>query len=239
MAGKVSREKPIIAVKGGSSPQGARATLSHTASIAGADEVFDAMCRQAGIIRVSEVGHLFTMAEALSGQPIPQGNRVAIVANGGQGVAISDSLSGMGLDVPEFTASDAKAMKALMPPHAPLPRNPVDYAAGAMDAEDEVRVVEMLASLDYIDGIITNVPIDRSFRAVSLAEQKKAGIDALDRFCQIPSKFGKPVITQTWFSAGNVSEFLRNYRIPMYTVSEDCARAMAGLVRYGEIQRRN
>lgn len=237
-ASKVSKEKPIIAVKGGSTAQGARATLSHTASIAGADDVFDAMCRQAGIIRVSEVGHLFIMAEALSGQPIPRGNRVAIVANGGQGVAISDCLDRLGLEVPEFDPSDAQAIKALMPPHAPTPRNPVDYAAGMMDAEDEVRVVEMLASLDYIDGIITNVPIDRSFRAVTLAEQKKAGIDALDQFSQIPNKFGKPVITQTWFAGGSVSEFLRNARIPMFTVSEDCARAMAGLVRYGEIRRR-
>lgn len=178
------------------------------------------------------------MAEALSGQPIPKGNRVAIVANGGQGVAISDCLVKLGLDVPEFRQEDAEALKALMPPHAPTPRNPVDYAAGMMDAKDEVRVVEMLASLDYIDGIITNVPIDRSFRAVSLAEQKKAGIDALDQFSQIPQKFGKPVITQTWFAAGNVSEFLRNARIPMFTVSEDCARAMAGLVKFGEIRRR-
>ncbi|MEE8398162.1 MAG: CoA-binding protein [Desulfobacterales bacterium] len=238
VARQVSKEKPIIAVKGGGTEHGARATLSHTASIAGTDEIFDAMCRQAGIIRVPEVGHLFTMAEALCGQPIPKGNRIAIIANGGQGVAISDCLSRLGMDVPEFTPSDARALKNLMPPHAPTPRNPVDYAAGAMDPQDEIRVVEMLASLDYVDGIITNVPRDRGFGAMSLAEQKKAGIDALDQFCQIPQKFGKPVITNAWFSDESVSEFLHNAGIPMYSISEDCARAMDGLVKYGEIQRR-
>lgn len=238
IARQVSKKKPIIAVKGGGTVHGARATLSHTASIAGADEIFDAMCRQAGIIRVPEVGHLFIMAEALCRQPIPKGNRVAIVANGGQGVAISDCLSKLGMDVPEFTPSDAQALKDLMPPHAPIPRNPVDFAAGAMEPEDEIRVIEMLASLDYIDGIITSVPRNRSFRAMSLAEQKKTGIDALDQFCRIPKKFGKPVITNAWMSAEDVTEFLRNAGIPMYTVSEDCARAMDGLVRYGEIRRR-
>lgn len=238
IAKEVSKQKPIIIVKGGNTKHGARATLSHTASIAGTDDIFDAMCRQAGIIRVFEIEHLFVMAEALCGQPLPKGNRIAIIANGGQGVAIADYLSSQGLDVPEFAASDVQAVKKLMPPHAPTPRNPVDYAAGAMDAHDEVRIVEMLASLDYIDGIITNVPIDRSFRAVSLAEQRKAAIDALDKFSKIPQKYGKPVITQTWFSEGNVSEFLRNAKIPMYTSSEDCGRAMTALVRYGEIRRR-
>ena len=97
---------------------------------------------------------------------------------------------------------------------------------------------EMLASLDYVDGIITNDPRDRGFGAASLAEQKKAGIDALDQFCQIPLKYGKPVITNVWFSEESVTEFLRHAGIPMYSVSEDCARAMDGLVKYGEIQRR-
>ena len=238
LAREISREKPIIMAKGGRTGHGARATMSHTASIAGTDAVFDAMCRQAGIIRVFEIGHLFVMAEALACQPAAEGNRVAVVAEGGQGVAITDYLSSQGLDVPEFTEPDARALKDLMPPHAPVPRNPVDYAAGAVDANDEVRVVEMLASLDYIDGIITSMPHGRSLRASSLAEQRKAGIDAMERFSMIPEKYGKPVITQTWYPTSNIPEFLRIARIPTFAPSEDCGRAMAALVQYGEIRRR-
>ncbi|MBU4002218.1 MAG: CoA-binding protein, partial [Proteobacteria bacterium] len=93
VAKKVSRTKPIIIFKGGSSDFGARATLSHTASIAGEEAVFQAMCKQAGIIQVPEIEHLFIMAEALWSQPIPPGNRVAVIGNGGQCVTIVDLLA--------------------------------------------------------------------------------------------------------------------------------------------------
>jgi len=237
-AKEVVKQKPILLMKGGRTEHGARATLSHTASIAGADDVFDAMCRQAGILRVFEVEHLFTMAEALTVQPLPKGNRIAIIAEGGQGVIISDFLSSHGLDVPEFSEVDKQKLKKIMPPHAPTPRNPVDYAAGAVEAGDEVRVVEMLASLDYIDGIVTNIPYGMSLKSSSMAEQKKEMIDAVDAFSQIPQKCGKPIVTQTWFPSPDATDILRNTGIPIYKSSEDCARAMTALVRYGEIQRR-
>ena len=237
-AREVIKKKPIILMKGGRTEHGARATLSHTASIAGTDDVFDAMCRQAGILRVFEVGHLFIMAEALAQQPLPRGNRIAIIAEGGQGVVLSDFLSSRGLDIPEFKEADKEKLKKIMPPHAPTPRNPVDYAAGAVAAADEVRVVEMLASLDYIDGIVTNIPYGMSLKSLTMAEQKKEMIDAMDAFCRIPQKYGKPIVTQTWFPSQDTIDLLRNAGIPIYKSSEECARAMTALVRYGEIKRR-
>jgi acetyltransferase len=101
IAREVSREKPILVLKGGKSAEGARATLSHTASIAGEDRIFDAVCRQAGLIRVSQLEHLFLMAEALLTQPLPRGDRIAVVGNGGQGVATVDNLAALGFEVPE------------------------------------------------------------------------------------------------------------------------------------------
>jgi len=237
-ARKASKQKPVLIFKGGSSSLGARATLSHTASIAGADEIFDAMCKQAGVIRVSEIEHLFIMAEALISQPLPRGKRVALIGSGGQGVALMDALAALGIDAPEFTEEDKLKIKKLLPPHAPTPKNPVDFAAGGTETMEEVRVAEMLASLDYIDGIITKVPTDRNYRSTSFFEQRKALITGLDAFCRIPETTRKPVITQKWFVSEAVTEILKTAKIPMYNTPTECARAMYALVKYAEIKGR-
>lgn len=237
-AKEASKIKPILIFKGGSTQLGERATLSHTASIAGTDEIFDSMCKQAGLIRVFEVGHLFLMAEALFSQPLPRGNRVAIISNGGQGVVLTDALAALGLDVPEFEKADQQRLKEVLPPHAPTPKNPVDFAAGGVETMEEVRVAEMLASFDYVDGVITNVPTERNYSAPSLVEQQRVLLNGFDIFTRITEKYGKPVITLSWFVSDLVSGILRSARIPMYDTPVDCALAMHALVRYAEIKNR-
>ncbi|MBW2091697.1 MAG: CoA-binding protein [Deltaproteobacteria bacterium] len=238
MARRMSKLKPILIFKGGISTSGARATLSHTASIAGAEAIFDAMCHQAGLIRVFELEHLFVMAEALFSQPLPRGDRIAVVGTGGQGVTTVDFLSSMGVQVPEFKEEDKYKLKAVMPPHAPIPNNPVDFAAGEMEAMEEVNVTKMLASLDYIDGIITGLPMDRSYKKLSVADRKKALITAADAFCRLPEKYGKPIVTQKWWVPETILDIVQSAKIPMFDSSADCARAMYALVKYGQIKNR-
>jgi acyl-CoA synthetase (NDP forming) len=238
IAREVTKQKPIVLLKGGRSAEGARATLSHTASIAGEDRIFDAMCRQAGIIRVFQLEDLFVMADALLSQPIPRGKRVAVVGNGGQSVTTTDNLAALDIEVPEFAEEDALELKELLPPHAPVPRNPLDFAAGAVDTADEVRVIEKIASLDYIDAIITGVPRERAFGTSSLAERKKAVITAVDAFCAIPKKTGKPIITQRMMPSELVTELLRDAGIPMYETPRQSALAVSALTRYAEIKSR-
>jgi len=234
IARRVAREKPVLVLKGGRTAQGARATLSHTASIAGEDRIFDAMCRQTGVTRVYQLDHLFVMAEALLKQPLPAGNRIAVVGNGGYSVTTIDNLVTLGLEVPEFTSSDQQALKAVLPPHAPLPRNPVDFAAGAVGVEDEVRVIEKLASFEYIDGIITETPRDRSLAAGSFAEGRKAVITALDEFCRLPGRYSTPIITHSVMQSPAVAELLRVGKVPIYDSAEKCALAMYALVHHAE-----
>ena len=233
----VVKQKPVLVLKGGTSKMGAKATLSHTASIAGDSKIFDGMCRQAGLIRVHQMEHLFVMAEALMKQPLPNDNRIAVVGNGGQGVTTTDNLTAMGLTIPEFTEEDKNKLKKILPPHAPLPNNPVDFAAGIYEAMDEVRVIEELAAIDYIDGIITNVPMDRTRQRENLAQEKMAVISAIERFCNISKKFNKPVITQKLHSSDSTMELLRSAGIPMYTTSEQCVLAMAALTEYAKIKK--
>lgn len=235
-AREVVREKPILILKGGVSAMGAKATMSHTASIAGEEKIFEGMCRQAGLIRVNQLEHLFVMAEALINQPLPSDNRIAVVGNGGQSVTTTDNLAALGITIPEFTEEDKQKLKKIMPPHAPVPNNPVDFAAGIAETMDEVRVIEEIASIEYIDGIITNVPMDRTTKKESLAEEKVAVLKAVDRFCKISKKYRKPIITQNLAASDMMIGLLKNAKIPMYRTSEQCALAMYALTKYAKIK---
>ena len=239
-ARKVTKIKPVLVFKGGSSPQGAQATLSHTASIAGEDRIFDAMCRQAGIIRVEELHHLLIMAESLIHQPLAKGNRIAVVGSGGQGVVTVDFLAKYGIETPTLKEKDQLAIKKFLPPHAPMPKNPVDFAGGTRKAEEEAHVVDMLASLDYIDGIITSVPSH-----VAHYERKSDYLIEASRgaelFCDVPQKYDKPVITQPTNVTQHalIMDILKENKIPIFTHPEDSVRAMAALVLYGRVRNDN
>ena len=127
----------------------------------------------------------------------------------------------------------------MMAPDAPVPRNPVDFASGGLGSEDMIRFIEKLISLDYIDGIITGIPMGRNGAAGSVADQHKDAIDAADAFSRIPQKYGKPLITIGRNKGGPIEDILRRAKIPMYDTHKDCALAMVGLVRYAAIKKRS
>ncbi|MBN1615095.1 MAG: CoA-binding protein [Deltaproteobacteria bacterium] len=249
LAREIVRKKPIIIFKAGRTGPGSRATQSHTASLAGSDEIFDAICRQAGLIRTQEALHSFDMAEALACQPIPRGRRVAILGSGGQGVVTADACAALGLEVPELDGDTVKSLKEVIPPHAPPPRNPVDFAGTLRSSMEEAAVVEKLLSRDYIDGVISNAPINpAAFAAMfgiagmpkPLLDMTKSAIEGADYFSSLPTKYGKPIITIRFrrFAHDMVIDILRGAGIPVYDTPEECARAMFALARYAEIKRK-
>ena len=239
IAREVIKKKPIVIYKAGRTEAAARATMSHTSSLAGSDEVFDAMCRQVGIIRASEVAQPFDMAEALVSQPLPPGNRVAIIGSGGQGVVTSDTCESIGLKVPEFDDETKSRLKEALPAHAPVPSNPVDFAGSNRTPLDEVQVADALARIDYIDGIICNAP--HLHGSVTSGEMARAYIKGAEILAAIPKKYGKPVITLRWGSDNSVdaaSSIVKAAGIPSYDSPEQCARAMQALASYAEVRRR-
>jgi acetyl-CoA synthetase (ADP-forming) len=238
-AKEVIRKKPIVIYKAGKTEAAGRATLSHTSSVAGSDAVFDAMCKQVGIIRANETIQIFDLAEALVNQPLPRGNRVAIIGSGGQGVVLSDTCESLGLKVPEFDNETKLRLKKSLPSHAPIPTNPVDFAAGQHSVLDEARVADALAQIDYIDAIITNTPNFRHFFGSNSAIARTA-IDGAELLASIPRKYGKPVITLKWRTgAGDVAQdIVRTAGIPAYDTPEQCARAVYALDRYASVRRR-
>jgi acetate---CoA ligase (ADP-forming) len=104
IARRISRKKPIVAVKSGRTAAGVRAASSHTAAISSGDTAVDALFRQTGVIRTDTLEELFDVATLLSTQGLPSGNKVAILTNaGGPGILAADALEANGLEVPPLT----------------------------------------------------------------------------------------------------------------------------------------
>ena len=141
LARRVSRRKPIVAVKAGRSEAGARASSSHTGARATSDRLADAMLRDCGVIRTSTLEELFDVATLLSHQPVPAGRRVAIVTNaGGPAILAADACESNGLTVPPLSAATQDRLRAFLPAAASV-TNPVDMLASAT-AEQFERVVK-------------------------------------------------------------------------------------------------
>lgn len=238
VARDVIKRKPIVIYKAGRSEAAARATISHTSSLIGSDKVFEALCKQVGLIRADEATHPFDMAEALISQPLPRGNRVAIIGSGGQGVVTSDACGCLGLEVPEFDENTKVQLKKALPPHAPVPSNPVDFAAAMRTSLDEARVADAIARIEYIDGIIMNAPSYRHTPG-SEADMARRAIEGAEMLAAIPKKYGKPVITLKWRDNGSdiLQAILRGAGIPSYDTPEQCARAMFALAKYAQVRR--
>lgn len=234
-AREVIRKKPIIVYKSGSGEDGARATMSHTASIAGSDQMFDAACKQAGIIRTYDVSHAFDIAEALSKQPLPKGNNVGIVASGGGMCVVStDACNGYGLRVPELDMDTQKKIAKLLIAHAAPPRNPVDLAADP-NSMTLANVVDLLARNPNIHAIITDAPL----WGVS-PETIRDKINAAEIISMVPEKYGKPLIALAMKTKmeGIVFDVMRNRNIPFYEFPKEAARAVYGLYMYARLQER-
>jgi succinyl-CoA synthetase alpha subunit/RimJ/RimL family protein N-acetyltransferase len=131
IARRLTRKKPIIAVKAGRSEVGGRAATSHTGALAGSDIAVDTLFRQAGVIRVNTIEEMFNVAKNLAQQPLPKGSRLAILTNaGGPGVLAADAAINYGLSVPPFSEETRQKLAEFLPKEASL-TNPVDMIASA------------------------------------------------------------------------------------------------------------
>ncbi len=153
VARRVGRTKPILAVKSGRSDAGAKAASSHTGSVAGADSAADTMLMQAGVLRVDSFGKMFALAAAFLHQPLPRGERVAVVTNaGGPGILATDALVGLGLQMAEFSARTTTQLAAVLPIEAST-SNPVDLIASA-DAPRYAKSLRAVLRDKHVDMLL-------------------------------------------------------------------------------------
>lgn len=153
MARKITREKPVIMLKGGVTSAGAKAASSHTGTLVGSEQVYEAAFRQTGILQANTLSELFDLALAFSTQPLPQGPRLAIVTNaGGAAVLAADAAGKSLLTVTALSAASVETLKADLPPSAAV-YNPVDIMAEADDARME-RTVSTVLEDPQVDSLL-------------------------------------------------------------------------------------
>jgi acetyl coenzyme A synthetase (ADP forming)-like protein len=158
IAQRVSRSKPIVAVKGGRTPAGIRGASSHTAALASPGSAVDALFEQAGVIRVDSLQELFDTAQLLAHGPLPRGRRLAIVGNsGGPGILAADACEGAGLEVPALAADTQERLREVVPNAAVS--NPVDLLAPASASEYARAVDAVLADRDVDAALAIFTPL--------------------------------------------------------------------------------
>lgn len=147
-------QKPIIVLKAGRTPEGAKAAMSHTGALMGSDETFDALFEQCGIIRVDTMQELFELATAFSKQPVPKLNSgIAIVSNaGGPAIISTDACSKYGLRMADL-AESRNLINKLIPPHGSS-RNPVDIVGDADYGRFE-KVLHEVLSNSNVGSVVT------------------------------------------------------------------------------------
>jgi acetyltransferase len=148
-----ARIKPVILMKVGRHASGTRAVASHTGALVGADDVFDAAIRRAGVVRVQSVGQMVAAAQALSSHVRPRGDRLAILTNGGgPGVMAADRAADLGIPLAALSSSTQSALRTVLPAHASL-ANPVDMIGDAGPERYAAAVRACLAD-PGVDGLL-------------------------------------------------------------------------------------
>jgi acyl-CoA synthetase (NDP forming) len=211
-ARRVSLTKPIVLLKGGQSQAGNRAAASHTGAMASDKAVFNAMCRQAGIVKVDRPMELLDLSAAFSSLQLPAGNRAAIMTlGGGWGVVTADLCIQNGIDVPPLDAAVVARIDTMLPPYWSR-TNPVDLV-GENDLDLPLAVMEELLRWDGCDAVINLGILGRRIFVQRLTEAAAVADPGLDpeflamaretlqafentyvrHIAELCAKYGKPV----------------------------------------------
>ena len=153
LATRISKKKPILALKAGRSAAGASAASSHTGSLAGADMAADALLRQSGVIREFSLKNLFATAKMFSNCPLPKGDRVVIMTNsGGPGIMATDAVCEYGMQMAQLSEETKAKLRSFLPAAASV-KNPVDMIASA-PLEHYRQTLETLLADENVDMIM-------------------------------------------------------------------------------------
>src|SRR5882762_7381104 len=229
IARRVTRKKPILAVKSGRTAAGARAAFSHTGALAASSVAYDTLLDQAGVIRVESLSEMFTLAAAFAHERLPAGPRVGILTNaGGPAIMATDACVTLGLEVVELPAETQAKLRRVLVPEAST-RNPVDMVAGA-DGSSYAKALDILKDDPALDGLIVIFVSPIMINAVEVARS----IIAAAR------NAGRPILTCFMGKEQGEQgvEELRAAGVPVYMFPEEAARAMAGLDRYRRLRSR-
>jgi len=224
-AREVALEKPIIVIKAGRSQAAAKAAASHTGSLAGSDEVFDAALERVGVLRVNSISELFSMASVLSRQVKPRGPRLTIVTNaGGPAVLATDATVLNHAELAVLTDDTIAKLNGFLPA-AWSKSNPVDILGDA-GAETYAKTLEVLSKDENTEGMLVILSPQDMTDPTKTAE-------ALAPYAHMTDK---PLLA-SWMGGDAVSEgtkILNEARIPVFEYPDDAAKTFAMMWRYSQ-----
>ncbi len=231
IARRVTARKPIVAVKAGRSTAGARAAASHTASLAAKEVAVDALFRQAGVVRTDTIEELFDAVRLFAHQPVPAGNRVAIVTNaGGFGILCADACEAAALEVASLAEATRTRLAALLPAGASV-ANPVDVLAAA-SPESYGAALQALHDDRGVDAVMAlhapTLLAGPDLIAAAIGSAWPAGTAKPLLACLIGARDEPPAL-----NAGRGGD-----RIPCFTFPESAARALGHAARLAAHRRR-
>ena len=225
-ARRITKVKPVIALKSGRTEYGAKAASSHTGSLAGADTIYDAVFKQTGIIRAEDFEHMFDLAKAFAAlkDKLPKGDRIGIITDGGgAGVMASDAVAKFGLRMAALGGESLRYLKEHFPPHA-VAGNPTDVV-GDTDAQRYKYAIDAFVNDLNVDAIVVIV----LFQVPLLDE-----MEVIDILAEYAKKSDKPIVAVAM--GGKKTDYyariLEDKGVPVYPTPERGVRALAGLVQY-------
>lgn len=225
-ARRVSKKKPIVAIKSGVTQAGSRAVSSHTGSLAGSEQAYQAAFKQAGVLRADSMQELFDMALALGYQPYLSGERIAIVTNaGGPGILATDALERSGLSLARFDLDTIHALEEYLPDAASA-ANPVDVLGDAR--ADRYRfALERVCADENVDGVMVVL----TPQAMTEIEATSEAVGELSQGCE------KPILA-CFMGEARIDvgiEILNRYGIPNYPFPKRAAMAFNAMKGYQEV----
>jgi acetyltransferase len=222
-----AKKMPILAIKSGRTLEGAKAASSHTGALAGSDEVYDSVFMQSGVLRVETIEELFDYAVAFAHQPLPKGNRIAIVTNaGGAGILATDAAVRYSLQLAPLNQETQQKLRTLLPPTANV-ANPVDMTGEPNELRYETVLRTVLADSNVDGAVVIAAPhilmnLENIARHIVHAAQETQGQKPL-LACLMAVTDARPAI-----------EILEEAAIPNYGFPERAARALAAMARYSD-----
>jgi acetyl coenzyme A synthetase (ADP forming)-like protein len=227
-ASRITRQKPVIALKVGRFSSGQRAAASHTGALAGQDIAYQAAFKRAGVFRASTSEEMFDWASALACCPLPKGRRMAVLTNaGGPGVIAADALEINGLTLADLSPETRTSLSSLLPPAAGL-NNPIDMLASA-SPQVYADCLKLLITDPGVDGIMVILPPPPMYTAENIANEMIPIIQSASKPVVI-ALMGEQLIK-------NASACFRDARIPEYRFPERAASALFVLARRAEFMK--
>jgi acetyl coenzyme A synthetase (ADP forming)-like protein len=226
IARRVSRTKPILAMKSGRTQAGIKAAASHTAALTSSDAAVDSLFHQAGVVRAQTLEELVDVAALLSTQPLPLGRSVALLTNaGGLGILAADACEAAGLELPSLDEATMNALRKQLPPEASV-ANPVDML-GSATAKSYEEALPLVLADRHVDAVI-----------VLFVPPVTATADEVAEAVVRASRESEKAVLAVIIDANGIPPALRSGDVAAFTYPESAARALGRAVERREWLRR-